>query len=372
VLGVAMLVALQYGADASDRQSSMRSRHLFERAEEAVLAYSLSNARLPCPSADTEGFETCDGNATGYLPYRTLGLPDAPAGKLRYGLDALQLATEGAAGFEVLVPVLHGAGDALVAEPVSLHAIATADNDHMVDFCAALERQRGSEGRTGNDVAFSMEVPGGFAGGKTVRRSKIWTALNCGALLSTAGRAHFTARLQAAVMRRAINDYRTQFDIAYGLYEWDFAQSHWFLANSAYSASKTLVKLEIARAAWLASLETKPEPAKAMLLAAGALATSALHTSVYASTLARGAANLSNARKNRDTLDRLAVQADALDRDIAVHALENASNFLFLPQQARLRQADGTPADIAAPAVDPRIEGLGKEARDYLDLTSRL
>jgi prepilin-type N-terminal cleavage/methylation domain-containing protein len=384
ILGIVALVAWQHGSDVARRQSTVQSRLLLERGEEAVRAFAFLHARLPCPSADARGVERCNGGVEGYLPYRTLGLSDTAAGAVRYRLGGPQLAAAGAVGFEVLVPVPHGADGDLAAEPVLLQTLATADNDHMADFCAAL-MGRGEPGKgepqapPADDAAFVMAKPGGSGSGRAVvRRSTIWRDANCAALLSTAGRAHFNARLQAAAMHRAIDDYRTQSGIAYGLYEWDFSQSNWFLANSGYSVLKTVVKLEIARVAWLASLAADPEPASGMLLAAGALVTSALHASVYASTVARGAVNLSNARRHRGVLDRLAAQANALERDIAVRALASSSNVLFLAQQtvpgaaAERAAADvwatADIADSAPPGVDPRVEALGEAARDYLGL----
>lgn len=107
-----------------------------------------------------------------------------------------------------------------------------------------------------------------------------------------------------------------------------------------------------------------------MVMAAAVLANSALHTSVYASNVARGKANLADARANRATLDRLAGAAQVLERQVAGHAAANASAFLFLPQQAWPQEQaraflENLSAEPAAPSAGPGAEGLAQEARDY-------
>jgi prepilin-type N-terminal cleavage/methylation domain-containing protein len=425
VLGVVVLVAWRHGENAARQPSDARSRALLERADEAVRAHAFVNARLPCPATDAQGREACDGRIEGFLPYRTLGLPDTSAGTIRYRLDAVGLGSAEAGRYRVPVPVARDGGnggdggddqDRLTVERVPLRDIAAPGADRTIDFCAALGTPGAPDAHgTGGDVAFTlawslsplagpasaMPLNGGAASPtRVVRRSRLWSDLSCAALLSTAGRAHFNARLAAAVMRQAIGDYRRQSDVARGLSEWDFSQSHWFLANSAYGALKTGIKLDIASAAWLASLRTDPAPATAMALATAALATSVLHMSVYASTVARGAFNLANARANRDVLDRLAGRAEMLEREIARRASVGGSNFVFLarrqaePWPARQAASDATSAALpvdaratggTAPVADaandvyaevpvrvPAGEILAREALRYRDAIGRL
>ena len=383
ILGVVALVVGRHGANVATRQSAAQSRVSIDRTEAALRAHAFVHARLPCPAADAQGREACDGRVDGFLPYRTLGLPDVSAGRMRYRLDSARLSDAGVVPFPVLAPVARaggGGGEAggLANGRVPLHDASAPGGDRMLELCTTL-------GAPGTDVAFSLSLastagpstaakPNGDAQQarmRPVRRSLLWSDLSCAALVSTAGRAQFNARLQAAVMRQAIGDYRRQSDVALGLSEWDFAQSHWFLVNSAYSATKTGIKLHIARSAWLASLRADPEPATAMGLAAAALATSVLHMAVNASTLARGAANLSAARANRDVLDGLAARAASLEAEIARHAAIGGSNFVFLTQ----RQAG---ADVFAPAAAPAApkagtseEALSREAKRYRDAIGR-
>lgn len=255
VLGVAIVLAVQHGANLTQRRSAGQSQHVLERVESAALAFAFVHGRLVCPAPDTGGLEACDGKTQGYMPYRTLGLPDASAAGMRYRLDSLRLAAAGAGGFEVLVPLAQGERQDLLAQAVPLRTVAGDGYDRMPDFCAVLGRKGEAAppgGDTGGgDVAFVLEAPGGWldgpgSAGRTVRRSKIFGRLNCGALLATAGRAHFNVRLESAVMHRALQDYRTQFNIAYALYEWDLSQSIWFVSNSSYSAVKTIIKFQIA------------------------------------------------------------------------------------------------------------------------------
>jgi len=85
VLGVVgLLLARWIGMETEDRAQSQQ-RSLLQRADDAITAFAAAQARLPCPAADTEGNEDCS-LAVGHLPFRTLGLPDARAGLLRYGV----------------------------------------------------------------------------------------------------------------------------------------------------------------------------------------------------------------------------------------------------------------------------------------------
>ncbi len=58
-----------------------------KQSRDALLGFLHSNYRLPCPAADTLGFEDCAGERqTGFFPWRTLNLPRVEAGALRYGV----------------------------------------------------------------------------------------------------------------------------------------------------------------------------------------------------------------------------------------------------------------------------------------------
>ncbi|KVG81682.1 hypothetical protein WJ36_13875 [Burkholderia ubonensis] len=63
---------------------------LLIRADQALIGYAFQGGVLPCPAPDTQGMAapTCTLQAEGWLPYQTIGLPDAAAGLLRYTVHA--------------------------------------------------------------------------------------------------------------------------------------------------------------------------------------------------------------------------------------------------------------------------------------------
>jgi prepilin-type N-terminal cleavage/methylation domain-containing protein len=61
-----------------------------QQARDALVGFLHANYRLPCPAANANGVEACiEGTGlrqVGFLPWRTLGLPDIEAKVLRYGV----------------------------------------------------------------------------------------------------------------------------------------------------------------------------------------------------------------------------------------------------------------------------------------------
>lgn len=86
-------VASSYGNASNQRERSLALAH-GQQMREAVRAFALSNARLPCPDTGGSGWEAKDDKGicpaeteVGWLPYRTLGF-DLPDDRLRaaYGV----------------------------------------------------------------------------------------------------------------------------------------------------------------------------------------------------------------------------------------------------------------------------------------------
>ena len=59
-----------------------------ERADWTLTGYVMAHARLPCPDTDGDGRENCAAaaNVIGALPYEDLGIADATARQIRYGV----------------------------------------------------------------------------------------------------------------------------------------------------------------------------------------------------------------------------------------------------------------------------------------------
>ncbi|MDR1367552.1 MAG: type II secretion system GspH family protein, partial [Candidatus Accumulibacter sp.] len=85
VLGLVTTLVWRFLATKLQKKESVAAHSLLERADWALTGYILSHPRLPCPDTDGDGVENCP-SGTGNLPYRTLGLADARAGRVRYGV----------------------------------------------------------------------------------------------------------------------------------------------------------------------------------------------------------------------------------------------------------------------------------------------
>ena len=86
ILGVIGILLVRWLGVMGEENSQAARRDLLQRADDAVMGFATINARLPCPDTDHDGREDCGGGEVGKLPYLTIGLPDARAGRLRYGV----------------------------------------------------------------------------------------------------------------------------------------------------------------------------------------------------------------------------------------------------------------------------------------------
>jgi prepilin-type N-terminal cleavage/methylation domain-containing protein len=86
ILGMVTTLTWRFIAARLQQKEAVVTRSLLERADWALTGFVLSNHRLPCPAADANGLEDCATGHVGALPYKTLGIADARAGTIRYGV----------------------------------------------------------------------------------------------------------------------------------------------------------------------------------------------------------------------------------------------------------------------------------------------
>ncbi len=89
LFGIGSVAFWQLSSLNRQQELPERQKTLLHRADQALTGFAFSQQRLPCPAqSPASGIEHCDGGqrATGYLPFRTLGLPDKEAGLIRYGV----------------------------------------------------------------------------------------------------------------------------------------------------------------------------------------------------------------------------------------------------------------------------------------------
>lgn len=267
ILGLLAGLLLAYGKNTLQTQTTLIERDLMSRAEDALTGYVQANFRLPCPAANNNGQEDCASNAPiGLLPWRTLGIADSRAGRIRYGLyrkahdDAWKDADLG---------TLRDRFQALVAtvESPPTAALTTLGNSNSLDFCTALNRatttatdssllhtvETAADGSpldaSRHNLAFALALPGALDtdgdgdayDGQQHSQSKtnpvfdvpnrprshnyddevrtmsfdgLFGLLSCAQALAAVDHAHVNAATSAAIMQQAMLDYDEQMRLA--------------------------------------------------------------------------------------------------------------------------------------------------------------
>lgn len=87
ILGMMTVLLLPVFDARLRKQESVSIHSLLERADWALTGFIMAHHRLPCPDTDRDGRENCSASPeTGTLPFQTLGIADAVAGQVRYGV----------------------------------------------------------------------------------------------------------------------------------------------------------------------------------------------------------------------------------------------------------------------------------------------
>ena len=359
ILGLlSMLVWQVVGYTVQQRHAAVE-RGLLARADDAITGFVLARHRLPCADTDGDGREDCAATSggvpvqAGRLAYRSIGLPDARAARLRYGvlrrpaadamLDAdLAVAQQRFRPLTTTAEMLRPAGDV-----------------NALDLCQATRVAAGqgfdplflhtSDGSRARQTAYALAAPGALdANGDgnpldgaqassasrfelpqrasapdyddrvvAVGFDQLWARLRCGEALAAAGHAHYNAAVSAAMLRQSSHDYLKLLQLSEKL------------ADAAVSSA---IATQLSAIAGLATATASSLIATAQTLLSYGAMTPVLVAAVAAvasNTAAIVAAGLSVAKANTAlTLARekvaqaqvVVAQADALAPDIANNA----------------------------------------------------
>lgn len=272
ILGLVTAGLLAFTVGAQREHMQLGERDLLERAEDAVIAFARLNHRLPCPAATPGGAESCGANLQkGFLPFGVLGLPDARAAQMRYGVYRAASATA-ALDADLAVAKLRFAPLTTLTTPGSGVAgvvvpIGTANG---LDLCFALNSLSTTAslaagnatglrvldaGGSSRNVAFALAMSGlvdadgdgNLFDGQQISAGAVFDSpqtvasvtyddqvrvagfdtlfgeLACGNALSSAGHAHFNVAAGAAMMAYAMTDYQVQLNLASELASADVA-----------------------------------------------------------------------------------------------------------------------------------------------------
>jgi prepilin-type N-terminal cleavage/methylation domain-containing protein len=251
ILGIVTMALWQFLGTATQQRRTFVQRDLMARADDAVMAFALINNRLPCPASDNGGREDCSLQV-GRLPFRTLGLPDARAGFMRYGIYRNQ-------GLDADLGV---AKDRFLPLFTTEDGLATIGPDTQgitingLDFCQALRtamrapldagylhtQRWDTPASVNGNVAYALSLPGtdGFGGsqasaapvfdspqrptaggvpsyGDQVRAhgfGQVWSRMRCGDGMAAAGHAPWNALAAAGLYHQGLVEYEKQLKIS--------------------------------------------------------------------------------------------------------------------------------------------------------------
>ena len=338
-MGVAMMVLWQTVGGARLKENQMRAQTDIERGRMAVLAFVAVHHRFPCPAAQPDGWESCEGRpSTGFVPHQTLGLPEPGDPRVRYALDPVIAASD--SRFMVLVnDQVINAGSVPRVARVPLHSLLTTDYDGVLDLCEGLARvaAHGSAAFTLEnrpEATASAPLWSGSPATSSTSAAQVSDHLGCRAMVAVAGRGQYNAHLAAAVLSRATQDHRVQSEVAYALNYLNLAEGAWSLSNGMYVSMKNWAKLIQVSSALDANIWT--DPVRFASLHAKALVDRSVElvgVAARSSNLARYIDNLQNAQDNRSAHHDLVRDTLEVYTSTTQHALIGSTSKWFLREQ---------------------------------------
>ncbi len=254
VLGIIIVLIWRFIGFNADYALSNSQRAMMRSADQAVTGFVLSNNRLPCPDTNGDGRENCGGSAAvGTLPAVTIGLAQADATGIRYGVyrqpSASPVADADLAALADRMPMLATRGDPLAGYDLF------ESNSNGIDLCAGLRNAANSPGGDGFlhvvtpekniNVAYALalasrsdadqagslfdgsnagagvafEAPSRVTDGGyddrvvAVGFDRLIGRLNCSETLAAATHAHANAATMAEITHQAMLDYKIQLDL---------------------------------------------------------------------------------------------------------------------------------------------------------------
>lgn len=351
LLGV--LVAQVLGYSARQREA-LAERDLLARADDAVTGFVSARHRLPCPDLDGDGREDCMSPIAqvGHLAWRSIGLPDARAARLRYGV--------------LRRPAADGMLDADLAEArqrflplTTTPEMLRAPGANALDLCQATRVAAGQafdpaflhtgNGNEARHVAYALAAPGvldangdgnPFDGAQALVEARferpqrgsapdyddrvlavgfdqLWARLGCGEALAAAGHAHYNAAIAAALLRQGAHDYLKLLKLAEKMGEATVSSAAASLLGATAGLATATSTTLIATAEALLSLGTA-SGLVGLAVAAVAANTAAIVSAGVAVGLAQ--VSLDRVRARIADGERVAAAADVLAPEIATNA----------------------------------------------------
>lgn len=298
VLGIVMVLIWRFIGFDNSYAASQQQRDLLRSADQAVTGFVLSHDRLPCPDSNGDGSEDCSASI-GTLPFLSIGLADASAAQIRYGvyrnassagIDDADLAdtvdrmpmlvTQGsplvgkdtlmgnANGIDLCAGLRNAAGKAL--NNALLHVVTPAGNVNVAYALAVSggtdADQAGNVMDAGNAAAgLGFEAPSRVTDGGyddrvvAVGFDRLIGRLGCSEALAAATHAHANAATEAEMMHQAMLDYKVQLDLINELAEANVESAAAAVAIAAAGAAAGAAEISLGLSESLATLGAASE-----------------------------------------------------------------------------------------------------------------
>ncbi|KWE37943.1 hypothetical protein [Burkholderia territorii] len=211
-----------------NQQARIEGSAMLERANAALIAHLFRNGSVPCPAPDTNGLapSTCSASATGYVPFRTLGLPEATAGQIQYTVHPYP---KRGAGDVALTTSTGNHLDVLAMQPNQVQVVPatqfSAQPSTILQTCALLTAPRTAG--TAVDPAYSLQfgTPAQTVSAthnakasdsaQTLNRTfaELSLDLDCPEQVASYARTPFNTLLSAQMLLLALADYQTLLNV---------------------------------------------------------------------------------------------------------------------------------------------------------------
>jgi type II secretory pathway pseudopilin PulG len=86
IMGMITILLFHLIHAGMQQKEKKHASSILEQTDLALTGYIMANHRLPCPDTDGNGTENCSDKKVGTVPYKTLGMADARARQIRYGV----------------------------------------------------------------------------------------------------------------------------------------------------------------------------------------------------------------------------------------------------------------------------------------------
>lgn len=369
VIGLIVTVLANLYPKITESSAKKQSQIQSVNVEQTILGFIFANGRLPCPAANTNGFEDCSLEK-GELPFRSLGLAvpirNQSGIALRYAVYDKALTGTSDMALNTLqdrhAPFIATDDNSVSARPTAAHTVLNQNNPNGLDFCQALHNASntngdaanlhtgtgavvknyayllhdlgledadlnnalsdGSNTLTASDLNFTptTQVANALNDDKVYVKSfdQLWDDLDCGSVISSIGHAHPNTATATAIMNQGLADYLVQVELGVLVAEADVAAA---VAGILAGTSATAAAAATIPVATSLSINTAGAAAPTAGLSIAAVAAAAAGVVTAAIVTAAADTNLTSAKALVTDVNTRITAINALNTSVYANAI---------------------------------------------------